>query len=106
MAASRRSSTPDGGDENLPKSGGAPHACAPGGMARHARKGHNMSDTATATRADAEQNASATTGRFIWYELMTTDQAAAIEFYETVVGWTATDQQMTDTAGSPYKILN
>ena len=65
-----------------------------------------MSDTATATRTDAEQDADATTGRFIWYELMTTDQSAAIDFYETVVGWTATDQQMSDSAGSPYKILN
>jgi hypothetical protein len=33
-----------------------------------------MSDTATETRADAEQDAGATTGMFIWYELMTTDQ--------------------------------
>ena len=28
-------------------------------------------------------------GRPIWYELMTTDTAAAERFYRTVVGWTA-----------------
>lgn len=27
-------------------------------------------------------------GRFVWYELMTTDPAAAIAFYSDVVGWT------------------
>src|SRR5262245_49229747 len=27
------------------------------------------------------------TGRFVWYELMTTDPKAAIAFYTEVVGW-------------------
>ncbi len=31
---------------------------------------------------------SATHGRFIWYDLMTTDQSAAIDFYTKVIGWT------------------
>ena len=31
-------------------------------------------------------------GRFFWYELMTTDRNAAIDYYEAVVGWNATDQ--------------
>src|SRR5688572_32257809 len=65
-----------------------------------------MSDTATVTRSDAEQDADATVGRFIWYELMTTDQDAAIAFYEKVVGWKATDQQMSDSHGARYMILN
>lgn len=33
-------------------------------------------------------------GNFIWYELMTSDQDAAIAFYEAVVGWSAADQDM------------
>jgi predicted enzyme related to lactoylglutathione lyase len=31
-------------------------------------------------------------GRFFWYELMTTDRNAALDFYEEVVGWKATEQ--------------
>jgi len=34
------------------------------------------------------------TDNFIWYELMTSDQDAAIDFYTKVVGWTAADQEM------------
>jgi len=33
-------------------------------------------------------------GRFVWYELMSTDLAAAREFYGRVVGWQAVDAQM------------
>jgi predicted enzyme related to lactoylglutathione lyase len=33
-------------------------------------------------------------GRFVWYELMTTDLAAAREFYGRVVGWQSIDAQM------------
>jgi uncharacterized protein len=33
-------------------------------------------------------------GRFVWYELMTTDLAAAREFYSRVVGWGSMDTQM------------
>jgi uncharacterized protein len=33
-------------------------------------------------------------GRFVWYELMTTDLAAARAFYGQVVGWHAIDAQM------------
>ena len=36
-------------------------------------------------------------GQFFWYELMTTDPAAAADFYSHVVGWTAAD------AGGPNK---
>lgn len=33
-------------------------------------------------------------GKFVWYELMTTDVAAATDFYGKVVGWTARDSGM------------
>jgi predicted enzyme related to lactoylglutathione lyase len=39
-----------------------------------------------------------TTGRFVWYELMTTDPQAAIPFYSDVVGWTT----QAFGAGSDY----
>jgi hypothetical protein len=42
-------------------------------------------------------------GRFIWYELMTPDVAAAKQFYAAVVGWAANDMPMGD--GSPYCML-
>ncbi len=41
-------------------------------------------------------------GKFVWYELMTTDTAAAIGLYESVVGWTATDSGLP---GMPYIFL-
>src|SRR3954469_9080324 len=34
-------------------------------------------------------------GRFVWYELMTTDLAAARGFYSRVVGWNAIDSKMS-----------
>ena len=37
-------------------------------------------------------------GSFIWYELTTSDPAAAIEFYRAVVGWTARDSGMPDVS--------
>jgi len=33
-------------------------------------------------------------GRFVWYELMTTDLAAARAFYDTVVGWSSSNTNM------------
>lgn len=38
-------------------------------------------------------------GRFVWYELMTTDLTAARAFYSQVVGWQPTEFQMPD---KPY----
>ena len=35
------------------------------------------------------------TGRFVWYELMTTDIAGARDFYTKVVGWEAKDSHMS-----------
>jgi predicted enzyme related to lactoylglutathione lyase len=43
--------------------------------------------------------ASPVLGRPLWYELMTTDMAAAEAFYNPVVGWTTTP---FDGAGMPY----
>ena len=37
-------------------------------------------------------------GRFAWYELITTDIAAAKDFYREVVGWTAHDASSPDLA--------
>ena len=42
-------------------------------------------------------------GRPIWYELMTTDTAAAERFYRTVVGWTAAPM---DAAPMPYTVFS
>jgi len=42
-------------------------------------------------------------GRFVWYELMTTDPAAAARFYGEVVGWTAKDSGMP---GMSYTLLS
>jgi uncharacterized protein len=37
-------------------------------------------------------------GRFVWYELITTDVAAAMDFYAKVVGWGARDASTPDLA--------
>ena len=37
-------------------------------------------------------------GRFLWYELMTTDVAAAKAFYSDVFGWGTQDASMPDSA--------
>jgi predicted enzyme related to lactoylglutathione lyase len=42
-------------------------------------------------------------GRFIWYELLTTDMAAAMAFYTKVVGWGAWDASMP---GRPYILFS
>jgi len=42
-------------------------------------------------------------GRFVWYELMTTDLAAARAFYSKVVGWEPKDGQMP---GMEYWLFN
>ena len=42
-------------------------------------------------------------GRYIWYELLTTDPEAAKRFYGDVVGWTYTD--MTG-GGMTYSVAN
>jgi len=42
-------------------------------------------------------------GQFVWYELMTSDAAAAARFYQSVVGWGAKDAGMP---GGDYTILS
>lgn len=41
-------------------------------------------------------------GRFVWYELMTTDVAAAKTFYRKVMGWSPRD---ASTPGMPYALF-
>ena len=42
-------------------------------------------------------------GKFVWYELLTTDTAQAKEFYTSVIGWEAKDASIP---GVPYTLLN
>ena len=42
-------------------------------------------------------------GSFVWYELMTSDPAAATAFYTKVVGWTAADSGMP---GMQYTLVS
>lgn len=60
--------------------------------------------TATATPISSEaitSNASQR-GRFVWYDLMTTDIQAAIDFYTKVVGW---GTQQWEGSSTPYTML-
>ena len=59
-----------------------------------------MSDLAT---PDETKPATDSVGRFFWYELMTGDQDAAIDFYTRVVGWTASEAEQPDMR---YTILS
>jgi len=61
--------------------------------------------TDTMTRPEAGTAAGARSG-FFWYELMTSDQDAAIHFYTKVVGWTASDMPMPGDSSARYTILN
>jgi predicted enzyme related to lactoylglutathione lyase len=64
-----------------------------------------MSDLATAeptTAAEAKEG----TGKFFWYELMTSDLDSAIGYYTKVVGWTASDMPMPGDGSQRYTILN
>ena len=42
-------------------------------------------------------------GKFVWYDLMTSDISAAATFYDKVVGWTSMDAGMPDR---PYHIFS
>ena len=52
-----------------------------------------MATTATPATGIA---ATATRGRFVWHELMTTDPAAARTFYQEVVGWKTSEMEGMD----------
>jgi predicted enzyme related to lactoylglutathione lyase len=43
---------------------------------------------------------------FIWYELMTPDPEAAIDFYSQVVGWTAAPHPGAEAGGGKYMVLS
>jgi uncharacterized protein len=51
---------------------------------------------------DGGDTLSGSHGRFVWYELLTTDMAAARAFYGSVVGWGAQD---ASTAGFAYTVF-
>ena len=44
--------------------------------------------------------------KFIWYELITADQDAAIDFYTNVIGWTAADHRDSEMGDLRYVILS
>ena len=44
--------------------------------------------------------------KFIWYELMTTDLDAGLDFYKAVVGWNAADHPGSTESGSRYAVLS
>jgi hypothetical protein len=44
--------------------------------------------------------------KFIWYELMTPDLDAALDFYRAVVGWEAADHEGATPGGARYVILS
>jgi predicted enzyme related to lactoylglutathione lyase len=46
------------------------------------------------------------TPNFIWYELMTPDRDAAIDFYSKVLGWTAAPHPSSTTSSGPYTVLS
>ena len=43
-------------------------------------------------------------GRFVWYELMTTDIKAATAFYANVVGWDVRDASMLGKAYTLFTV--
>ena len=68
-----------------------------------------MSDIATAAptaNTETSSKASEREGTFVWYELMTTDQDAAIDFYRKVVGWNAADYPSKEIGDFRYTILS
>ncbi len=63
-----------------------------------------MSDVRDAAApSTAQDNRPDPTGAFIWYELMTTDVAAAEAFYKKVVGWTS---QPFEGSGVDYVVFS
>src|ERR1700730_19334564 len=64
-----------------------------------------MSATASRERQHKEgvKLMSTTQGKFVWYDLMTSDCKAAESFYRSVIGWDATDSGMADRS---YTLLS
>ncbi len=65
-----------------------------------------MSDTLTSDSSRESAQGSSKASRFIWYELMTPDQDAAIRFYSAVIGWTAADHENSQLLGMRYVVLS
>ena len=64
-----------------------------------------MSDVRTENAPANDQGARGSPqGSFIWYELMTTDAAAAKRFYDPVVGWSVGTEQVA--ADVNYRMIN
>src|SRR5688572_4119945 len=86
-----------------------PAARAEPGKVGFARKGKRMSDIATAAPTATDEprsKAQSHEGDFIWYELMTSDPDAAVDFYSHVVGWTAADFSNPEIGDFRYIILS
>jgi len=65
-----------------------------------------MSTTTQELSKQQTKGASANKGTFGWYELMTTDPAAAKTFYSSVVGWTTADVGSSEMAYSTFNLGN
>ena len=65
-----------------------------------------MSDALSASSDQLRSPSPAAASRFIWYELMTTDQDEAIRFYAAVVGWTAADHENPEMGDFRYTIVS
>ena len=62
-----------------------------------------MTDVRDPAPAQDNSPAGATDGGFIWYELMTTDPAAAKRFYDAVVGWDIDENSVAP--GIDYRMI-
>src|SRR5688572_26439808 len=60
-----------------------------------------MTDTITDSGTSATQDDTHRQGRFVWYDLMTTDPQAAVAFYTKVLGWTTAPFDIPGEA-APY----
>ena len=58
---------------------------------------------AKAATPKAKAGSSSSTGKFVWYDVMTTDTKAAEKFYKAVIGWSAADSGMPDRS---YTLLS
>jgi uncharacterized protein len=68
-------------------------------------RGRSNALTATSLQARKEkQTLVSSHGRFVWYELMTTDMKSAKAFYASVVGWGARGASMPGSAYSLFTI--
>jgi uncharacterized protein len=65
-----------------------------------------MSDTLTAANVETCGGSLNPQGKFIWYELMTSDHDAALDFYKAVVGWNTADHENSTVMGMRYTILS